>query len=107
MKSETSRIASMVAVAGGIYLLLFLLIYFIPLDAIDFDTLAPVVSILSICMSTLAVVIGRRSARPANERTITITIEDSSGERTRMVTRSSRCVDEVKRDFERLVGNTA
>lgn len=106
MRHETSRIVSMVAVAIGIYLLLFLLIYFIPPDAIDFDTLAPVVSILSICMSALAVVIGRCSARPVNERTITITIEDSSGERTRIVTRSSRCVDEVKRDLERLVGST-
>ena len=37
---------------------------------------------------------------------ITITIEDSSGKHTRMVTRSSRRVDEIQRDFERLVGST-
>ena len=32
-----------------------------------------------------------------------LTIEDSTGHRARVVTRSNRRVDEVKRDFERLV----
>jgi hypothetical protein len=95
----------MVAVVVGIYLLLFLLIYFIPLETIDFETLVPLVSILSVCICALAVMVGRRSARPANDRMITITIEDSSGKHTRMVTRSSRRVDEIQRDFERLVGS--
>lgn len=68
-----------------------------------FETPAIIVSILMMSLSVLALVLNGRPARPAKDRTITITIEDSSGARTRMVARSSRRVDEVKRDFERLV----
>lgn len=72
----------------------------------SFETPAIIVSIVMIIMSGLALVFDRRSSRPANGRTITITIEDSAGERARTVARSDRRVDDVKRDVERLVGST-
>lgn len=73
----------------------------------SFETPAIIGSIVMIVMSGIAVALGRRPARPAPDRTITITIEASSGERARVITRSSRRVDEVKRDFERLVSSAA
>jgi hypothetical protein len=103
MRHELSRIVTMVAVVVGMYLLVFLLIYFIPLDAIDFETIATVVTVFSICMSALAVVIDRRSPTPASHWAITITIEDSSGARARTVTHSDRSIDELKRLLDRIV----
>ncbi|HEU0298143.1 MAG TPA: hypothetical protein VFR37_01790 [Longimicrobium sp.] len=73
----------------------------------SFETPAILASILMMSLSVLAFVLNGRSARPVKDRTLTITIEDSSGARARVVTHSSRRVDEVKRDFERLVGKTA
>ena len=73
----------------------------------SFETPAVITSVVMITMSVLALVLDRRAVRKAEDRTITITIEDSSGARARMVTRSSRRVEEVKRDFERLVGSVA
>jgi hypothetical protein len=44
-----------------------------------------------------------RKSLPRRDRTITITIEDSSGARARTVTRSDRGVDELKRLLDRLL----
>lgn len=73
------------------------------------ETLVTAGSLLAGCMSLSAVVydLYTRKPLPKRDRTITITIEDSGGARARMVTQSNRGVDEVKRDFERLVGSTA
>jgi hypothetical protein len=71
-----------------------------------FETPAIIASILMMSLSVLALVLNGRSANSAKDRTITITIEDSTGARARMVARSNRRVDEVKRDFERLVAST-
>ena len=68
----------------------------------SFETPAIIVSLVMISTSILTVALSRRSD-PATNRTITITIEDSTGHRARVVTRSNRRVDEVKRDFDRLV----
>ncbi|HEV3050736.1 MAG TPA: hypothetical protein VGX50_10520 [Longimicrobium sp.] len=69
----------------------------------SFETPAIIVSLVMISTSILTVALSRRSNNPATGRTITITIEDSTGHRARVVTQSNRRVDEVKRDFERLV----
>lgn len=73
------------------------------------ETLVTVVSVLAGSMSLSALVYDLRARKPppARDGTITITIEDSSGARARVVTHSNRRVDEVKRDLERLVGTTA
>ncbi|HEY0020641.1 MAG TPA: hypothetical protein VGC13_30360 [Longimicrobium sp.] len=70
------------------------------------ETLVTTVSVLAGLVSLSAVAYDLRSTRPSAERgrKITITIEDSSGARARMVTKSNRRVDDVKRDVERLVG---
>jgi hypothetical protein len=70
------------------------------------ETLVTTVSVLAGLVSLSAVAYDLRSPRPGAERSrkITITIEDSSGARARMVTESSRGVDDVKRDVERLIG---
>lgn len=68
-----------------------------------FETPAIIASILMMSLSVLALVLNGRSAKPAKNRTITITIEDSAGTRTRIVMHSNRRVDDMKRDFERLV----
>jgi hypothetical protein len=71
------------------------------------ETVAIGTSAIASCMSILAIFLGRHSSAAARrDQTITITIEDSSGTRTRMVTRSNRRVADVKRDFERLVAST-
>lgn len=69
------------------------------------ETLVTAVSVLAGLTSLSTVAYDLRARKPARDRdhTITITIEDSSGARTRVVTRSTRRVDDVKRDFERLV----
>ena len=69
----------------------------------SFETLAIAGSIVSTCMCILAFILDRPSAKPSRDRTITITIEDSTGARTRTVAQSSRSVDEVMRLLERLV----
>jgi hypothetical protein len=69
----------------------------------SFETPAIIGSLVMICMSIVAVALGRQPATPGADRTITITIEDSSGARARTVARSSRSVDEVKRLLDRLV----
>jgi hypothetical protein len=73
----------------------------------SFETPAILTSILMVSMSILGFVLNRRSARPAKDRMLTITIEDSAGVRTRTVTRSDRRVDDVTRDVERLVGQAS
>lgn len=69
------------------------------------EAMAIATSILSTSMCVVAFVLNRRSRKPrdGSERTITITIEDSTGARARTVTRSNRRVDDVRRDVERLV----
>ncbi|HYR10930.1 MAG TPA: hypothetical protein VEQ60_24335 [Longimicrobium sp.] len=69
----------------------------------SFETLAIAGSIVSTCMCILAFILDRPSARAPRDRTITITIEDSSGARVRTVARSDRSVDEMKRLLDRLV----
>lgn len=68
-----------------------------------FETPAIIASILMMSLSVLALVLNERSARPARDRMITITIEDSAGARTRIVMHSNRRVDDMKRDVEQLV----
>jgi hypothetical protein len=70
------------------------------------ETLVTTVSVLAGLVSLSAVAYDLRSPRPKAERgrKITITIEDSNGARARMVTKSNRGVDDVKREMERLVG---
>ncbi|HEX6370076.1 MAG TPA: hypothetical protein VF006_14240 [Longimicrobium sp.] len=68
-----------------------------------FETPAIIASILMMSLSVLALVLNARSAKPAMDRMVTITIEDSAGARTRIVMHSNRRVDDMKRDFERLV----
>lgn len=66
------------------------------------ETMAITGSIIASCMSITAMLLGRRSA-PSQHRTITITIEDSSGARARTIAHSDRSVDELKRLLDRLV----
>ncbi|HEY0020638.1 MAG TPA: hypothetical protein VGC13_30345 [Longimicrobium sp.] len=73
----------------------------------SFETPAIVTSIVMISVSILTFVLNGRSTRPGKSRTLTITIEDSAGGRARTVTRSDRRADDVKRDVERLVGQTS
>jgi hypothetical protein len=86
----------------GIMIVPFAMIYFIPLEKIDFETLVPIVSVVAVSMSLLAVVIDLRSRKPAPPRTITITIEDSAGGYARIVGRSERSVGELKRDLDQI-----
>ena len=69
------------------------------------ETLVTAGSVLAGLMSLSAVVYDfyTRKPLPRRDRTITITIEDSSGARVRTVARSDRSVDEMKRLLERLV----
>lgn len=69
----------------------------------SFETLAIAGSIVSTCMCILAFILDRPAAGPPRDRTITITIEDSSGTRVRTIAHSDRSVDEVKRLLDRLV----
>lgn len=71
------------------------------------ETLAIATSILASAGSLLAVAMSRRPARPSGGRTITITLEDSSGARTRTIAASTRRLDDLKRDIERLLRNAA
>ena len=73
------------------------------------ETLVTAGSLLAGCMSLSAVVydLYTRKPLPKRDRTITITIEDSSGARARMVTQSDRRVDDVKREVERLVAQAS
>jgi hypothetical protein len=70
----------------------------------SFETPAILTSILMVSLSILGFVLNRRSAQPVKNRTLTITIEDSAGVRTRTVAQSDRRVHDVTRDVERLVG---
>lgn len=65
------------------------------------------ISAVASSMAIVSMYLGRNTAPPRTQHTLTITIEDSTGERARVVTRSSRGVDEVKRHLERLIGSTA
>lgn len=67
------------------------------------ELLAIATSVIAICMCALAFILDPPSSKAPRDRTITITIEDSSGARVRTVTRSSRSVEEVKRLLDRLV----
>lgn len=67
------------------------------------EMLAIATSVVAVCMCALAFILDPPSSRPPRGRTITITIEDSSGARARTVTRSDQSVDEVKRLLDRLV----
>ncbi len=69
------------------------------------ESLAIATSAVSIGMCVLAFILHTRSPTPARDRTITITIEDSSGARARTVAHSSRSVDELKRLLDRLVAH--
>lgn len=69
----------------------------------SFETPAIITSVVMMGMSLLGFVLNRRSGRQAKGRTLTITIEDSSGARARTVTHSDRSVEEVKRLLDRLV----
>jgi hypothetical protein len=71
------------------------------------ETMAIAISAVASSMAIMSMYLGRNTAPPRPRHTLTITIEDSTGELARVVTRSSRGVDEVKRDLERLVGRTA
>ena len=73
------------------------------------ETLVTAGSVLAGMMSLSAVAydLYTRKPLPRSDRTITITIEDSSGTRARMVTQSNRRVDDVKRDVERLVAQAS
>lgn len=66
------------------------------------ETMAITGSIVASCMAITAMLLGRRPAR-AGDRTITITIEDSSGARARTVTHSDRSVAELKRLLDQMV----
>jgi hypothetical protein len=57
----------------------------------------------AICMCALAFILDPPSRRSWRDRTITITIEDSSGARTRTVAHSDRSVEELKRLLDGLV----
>jgi hypothetical protein len=67
------------------------------------ESMAIATSAVSIGMCVLAFILHIRSPTPSRDRTITITIEDSSGARARTVTHSDRSVDELKRLLDRLV----
>jgi hypothetical protein len=105
MKSMTSRLVGPVLAAIGIILLPFSLIYFVPLEKIDFETLIPVVSIVAGGVSLLAVASDLRSPKPARPRTITITIDDTAGGIVRLVAQSDRSVSELRRDIDQLLHN--
>jgi hypothetical protein len=66
------------------------------------ETMAIAGSIIASCMAITAMLLARRPA-PAGNRTLTITIEDSSGARTRIVAESSRSLDEVMRLLEGVI----
>ncbi|HEX2079474.1 MAG TPA: hypothetical protein VHG08_17235 [Longimicrobium sp.] len=103
MQSGKTRVARWFGLVLLIYFSGFALIYLIDLEKVSFETPAIVGSIAAICMSILAVVLDLRSPKPSRPRTITITIEDSTGTRARLITRSDRRVEDVKRELERLV----
>lgn len=69
----------------------------------SFETLAIATTIVSTGMCALAFLLDRPSRKPSSDRTITITIQDDTGTRTRTVTRSNRSLDEVMRLLERLI----
>ncbi|WP_420127620.1 hypothetical protein [Longimicrobium sp.] len=69
----------------------------------SFETPAVIASIFMMSLSVLGLVLNGRSAQPPKDRTITITIEDSTGARARTVTHSDRGVDELKRVVDRLL----
>ncbi|HEX2209168.1 MAG TPA: hypothetical protein VHG93_15920 [Longimicrobium sp.] len=73
------------------------------IDPMVMEAMAMASSAIAIAMCVLAFILYRRSPRPSRDRTITITVEDSTGARTRRVARSNRSVDEVMRLLERLV----
>lgn len=103
MRSGISRIVIIVGCGLAIFLLPFPLIYFIPLERIDFETTAVVVSIAGSCMSLLALALDLRSSGPARIRTVTITIEDSAGRYACIHGRSDRQVREIMRDVHQLL----
>jgi hypothetical protein len=73
------------------------------MDSTMMEAVAMAASSVAMAMCILAFIVYRRSPKPPRDRTITITIEDSTGARTRTVAKSNQSVDEVMRLLERLV----
>ncbi len=73
------------------------------MDPTIMEAMAMAASTISITMCIIAFILYRRSPKTPHDRTITITIEDSTGARTRTVAKSNQSVDEVMRLLERLV----
>jgi hypothetical protein len=65
------------------------------------ETASIAVSILASAASLSAAFLGRKPRRAGPERTITITIEDPVAGLIRTVTRSTRRLDQIRRDVER------
>jgi hypothetical protein len=107
MSSGTARLARWFALVLLIYSAPLLLVYFIDWEEVSFETPAIVGSVVTSCISILAVVLDLLSPKPSQLRTITITIEDSTGRCARVVTRSNRRVNDVKHDVELLVTQTS
>jgi hypothetical protein len=103
MRSGRYRIMIIVACGLAIFLVPFPLIYFIPLERIDFERTAAVVSVGGGCVSLLALALHLRSPGPAPARTVTITIEDSEGRYARIHGRSDRQVREIMCDVHQLL----
>ena len=73
------------------------------LETLPIEAMAIASSAIAIAMCVAAFILYLRSPRAPRDRTITITIEDSSGAWARTVARSDRSVEEVKRLLDRLV----
>lgn len=73
------------------------------MDSAMMEWVALAASTIAMAMCILAFILYRTSPKAPHDRIITITVEDSTGARTRKVAKSSRSVDEVMRLLERLV----
>lgn len=73
------------------------------MDPAVMESVAMAASAIAMAMCILAFILYRRSPKTPRDRTITITIEDSTGARTRAIAKSNQSVDELMRLLERLV----
>jgi hypothetical protein len=67
------------------------------------ETTAIAVSVLASAASLSAAYLGRKPRQAGPERTVTVTIEDPATGLVRTVMRSTRRLDQIRRDVERVL----